>query len=291
MPNARSRRGFTLVELMLVIVIMGVLGIAFTKLILAQARFFQHEFGRKTARAVSRSAMNLLVSDMRMVQDSGGVDSVSANRHTVRVIAPFAFGLICVATPSPVYASLLPADSTEVTLAKYGGWAWRDTSRHYQIVVPAAPLGADSVHTAASSASCTTTPSPGIRTLTINGRVGRVITITPAAANAKAGMPMFLWQKITYSFKASTAFPGLYGLYRTPTGGSAEEILAPFDSSSGFKFYVPGQDTSQTTVPALANIRGFDLVLNGVAPSVTAGRPATITKTVTAVFFKNSRTF
>jgi hypothetical protein len=102
---------------------------------------------------------------------------------------------------------------------------------------------------------------------------------------------MFLWQKITYSFRPSNTFPGLYGLYRTPTGGSSEEILAPFDSSSGFKFYVPGQDTSQTAIPALSTIRGFDLVLNGVSPSVTAGMTATITKTVTAVFFKNTRTF
>jgi prepilin-type N-terminal cleavage/methylation domain-containing protein len=291
MPTARSRRGFTLAELLVVIIIMGILGVAFTKLIISQARFFQHEFGKKSGRAVARSAMNLLMSDMRMIQDSGGVDSVSADRHTVRVIVPFAYGLICVATGSPVYASLLPADSTEVTLAKYGGYAWRDSTKRYTIVVPAAPQGADSVHTAASGATCTTTPSPGIRTLTINGRVGRVITITPAAPTAKAGTPMFLWQKITYSFKPSTAFPGLYGLYRTPTGGTSEEILAPFDSSSGFKFYVPGKDTSQTTVPALSSIRGFDLVLNGVGPSVTVGMPPTITKMVTAVFFKNSRTF
>ena len=190
-------------------------------------------------------------------------------------------------------ASLLPVDSTEMTLAKYAGYAWRNSAGRYTIVTPTAPQGGDSVTTAASSATCTGVGAgqAGIRTLTINGRTGRVISITPGASGAAAGTPMFLWQKITYSFAASTAFPGLYGLYRTPTGGTSEEILAPFDSSSRFKLYVPGQDTSQTTVPSLSKIRGFDILLNGVSPTVTPGMPRTVTKMVTAVLFKNSRTF
>jgi prepilin-type N-terminal cleavage/methylation domain-containing protein len=288
-----SRRGFTVAETLVVMVVMAIIGVAFTGLVVRQSRFYQHEFGRKSSRAVSRSAMNLLVSDLRMVQDSGGVDSVSSDARTVRVIAPFAYGLICGKTGSVTVASLLPIDSTETPLAQYGGYAWRDVNNkgRYTIVTPTAPSGADSVTTAVSAATaliCTGTGvnQAGMRTVTINGRTGRVVTVTPQAASAIAGEPMFLWQKITYSFAPSTAFPGLYGLWR-----NTEEIMAPFDTSARFTFYVPGQDSPQTTIPAIGNIRGFDVLLNAVSPTVTPGMSRTVIKTRTTVFFKSTRTF
>jgi prepilin-type N-terminal cleavage/methylation domain-containing protein len=294
MTNSRDRRGFTLAEMLIVMLIMGFLGLGFVRLIVAQTRFFQHELGKKNARNVSRSGMNLMVSDLRMVQDSGGVDSVSADARTVRVFAPFAYGLVCNASASPVVASLLPVDSTSMSLSSYGGWAWRDSTGRYRIVTPSFPLAADSVHTAGSALTCTGggVGQAGIRTMTLSGRTGRVISITPyVSPSPTPGTPMFLWQKITYSFGPSTAFPGLYGLFRKPGAGTSEEILAPFDTSSRFRFYVPGQDTSQATIPSLSKIRGFDVLLNGVSPTLAPGQTRTITKMVTAVFFKNTRTF
>jgi hypothetical protein len=67
--------------------------------------------------------------------------------------------------------------------------------------------------------------------------------------------------------------------------------MAPFDSSARFKFYVTGQDTSQTTVPSLYNIRGVDIVLNGLAQQANPGQSPTQVKMTTAVFFRNRRSF
>ena len=291
--RSHRRAAFTLPEILVVMTIMAVLGIGFVKLVVAQLQFSQHEFGKKSARAVARSAMNLLVADLRMVQDSGGVDSVSSDRRTVRVYVPYAFGLVCSATAGTMIASLLPVDSTAVSLAKYGGYAWRDSTKRWRIVTPTNPGAADSVKTYATPATCTGVAAgqAGLRTMSLNGRTGRVISVTPGATGVGKRTPIYLWQKITYSFAASTAFPGLYGLYRTPSGGASEEIMAPFDSTSAFQFYVPSKDNSKTTIPALSQIRGFDVVLSGASAKLVPGQPRVLVQMVTGVFFKNTRSF
>jgi hypothetical protein len=108
---------------------------------------------------------------------------------------------------------------------------------------------------------------------------------------------VYLWQYVAYEFKASTAYPGRIGLYRiqadgTP-GAQEVELMAPFDTSARFKFYVPGQDPSQVAVPAtLSTIRGLDLVLNGAAGKpASAGSTPAVNRLTTAVFFKNVRNF
>jgi hypothetical protein len=127
--------------------------------------------------------------------------------------------------------------------------------------------------------------------------LGRVLELRPADATAPTISPVYLWQYIAYEFKASAAFPGRIGLYRIQADGTpaaAEiEVMAPFDTSARFKFYVPNQDTSQVAVPAtLATIRGLDLVLNGAASaSTTPGSAPAVNRLTTAVFFKNVRIF
>lgn len=294
MTRARKRPpGFTLPEILISLVIIAIIGAAFTRLVIAQSRFFTREYEARGARTVARSSMNLLLTDLRMVQDSGGVDSVSADGRAVRVIVPYAFGLACGNSASGTIVSLLPTDTSVMALATYAGYAWRNASGRYTVVTPPAPQGADLVQPYGTPATCTGTGSgqAGVATLTINGRSGQVVQVTPAAAGIPVRTPVFLYQKITYAFAGSAAYPGLYGLYRTASGRAPEEILAPFDSSARFKFYVPGQDTSQTAVPALANIRGLDILLYGVSPKLQSNGQRSMTKMTTAVFFQNTRSF
>ncbi len=292
--TTRRRAGFTLIEVLIAVVIIGIIGAAFTRLIIAQSRFFTREYGARNARAVARNSMNLMLSDLRMVQDSGGVDSVSSDGRTIRVIVPYAFGMACGNSLVATVVSLLPTDSSVMSLATYGGWAYRNQATgRYVTVTPTAPTGAEKVQTSLTPTLCTGTGAgeAGISTLTINGRAGQVVDLRPLTVAVTADAPVFLWQKITYSFDTSAAFPGLYGLYRSVSGGSREEILAPFKSTARFKFYVPSQDTSQTTVPALWRIRGVDILLYGVSPKPASDGTRTSTEMTTAVFFKNTRSF
>jgi prepilin-type N-terminal cleavage/methylation domain-containing protein len=291
--HSRSRRGFTLAEIIIALIIVAILGAALTRLVIAQSRFFTREYDARNARSVARASMNLLLSELRMVQDSGGVDSVSTDGRTVRLIVPYAYGLACGTTGSATIVSLLPTDSSVLAVAEYDGYAWRNSAGRYVIVNPPAPQGADAIEPYGSPDICTDSGpgEAGIATLTINGRSGQIVQVTPAAAGIAVRTPVFLWQKITYSFASSATYPGLYGLYRTAAGGPREEILAPFDSSARFKFYVPNQDTSQTAVPPLSSIRGLDILLYGVSPQLQSNEQRSMTKMTTAVFFRNTRSF
>ena len=290
---ARTRRGFTLAEILVATVILAIVGAALTRLVVAQSRFFTREYDARNARSVARQSMNLLLTELRMVQDSGGVDSVSADGRTVRLIVPYAFGLACGTTSSATIISLAPTDTSVMAVANYGGYAWRNSSGRYVIVTPPSPQGADAVKPYGSPDVCTDSGSgeAAISTLTVNGRSGQILQVTPAAAGVAVRAPVFLWQEVTYSFDSSTAYPGLYGLYRTTVGGSREEILAPFDSTARFRFYVPNVDTSLATVPALSSIRGLDILLYGVSPKLQSNGQRSMTKMTTAVFFQNTRSF
>ena len=124
-----------------------------------------------------------------------------------------------------------------------------------------------------------------------SGRSSKIARVKPMPG-APVGTPMFVYQEILYAFDSSAAFPGKgLGLFRTVTGGQRDEIIAPFDTSSRFKFYIYNQDTSQLAVPAqISTIRGFDLLLNGrsVRPP-SGGTTQKLTKVTTAVFFKDRR--
>ena len=96
----------------------------------------------------------------------------------------------------------------------------------------------------------------------------------------------------TYTFKTSAAFPGQYGLFRTVQGAAAEEVMAPFDSSARFKYWTRSAAASVSSPPALALIRGVDVVFASRALYTPLGKTAPPKTTVVAsIFFKNVRPF
>jgi len=117
----RFRRGFTTAEIITSIVIIGILGIAMTKLVVGQARSFQLDNGLKRARSASRSAMNIMITDLRMAHDSGAsvtyLDATNNRRVDVRV--PLVFGVVCEVNGGNAVLSLVPVDSFQMAAAKY----------------------------------------------------------------------------------------------------------------------------------------------------------------------------
>jgi prepilin-type N-terminal cleavage/methylation domain-containing protein len=299
-PRMKALRGMTLAEVLIALVLIGIVGAMFTKMLVAQGRFFNSQYGQRSARSVSRAPMNLLLSELRMLQDRGGVDAAQADGKQIRLKVPYRFGVVCGTAGGETVASMLPVDST--VSATYAGWAWRAADGSYTELVAADPLGADSLRDVtglAGEATCTAARihKPIVGTAGGGTKTGRVLEVRPPSAAAPTISPMYLWQYVAYEFKASTAYPGRIGLYRIQadgTPGAQElELMAPFDTSARFRFFVAGQDTSQVDVPAdLATIRGLDLVLNGAAgaPASSGSKPA-VNRLTTAVFFKNVRTF
>lgn len=284
----QARRGYTLVELMIAIMILGIVAAAMTRLMVSQANFTSAQAALRGARSVSRDAYNILMTDLRMVQDSGGL--TYAKKDSIRARIPMAFGLVCAVTGTYTTVSLVPTDSALMALGTYAGAAFRDTTSGIFQFYPAS--AGDAIVAEGTPAVCTdTVTGPGILSMTYKGRSTRIVRVK-AMPGAPVGTPMFVYQEILYAFDVSNAYPtrGL-GLFRTVTNGSRDEVIAPFDTSARFKFYVYNQDTSQLAVPAqISTIRGFDLLLNGrsIRPP-SGGTTQKITKVTTAVFFKTRR--
>ena len=284
--HRRVRRGFTLIELLVGIVLFGIVGALFTKLLTTQGRFFDKQGMGNAARNVSRSSLNRIVSDFRMIEATGGVVAATGTSITARI--PFAIGVMCANSGGATQLSLLPVDSAvyEAARVHFYGYAWRNftTGAYAYVESPA-------VETNGTAVTCTGAPQ-NIATVP-NG--GRVVSVTPILPNGSGlGTPVFLYSKIRYEFKASTAIPGSLGLYRTTidqTGAeSAEELFAPFANTAGWKFFtVAGGTVAQTAAPAsLTDIRGLELHLDGLSEAKAAMKttPESAPFT-TAVFFKN----
>ena len=289
--RARVRRGFTLVEIVITLTILGVVGAALVKLILVQTRFSQTQMALRSARTVSRSAMNILLTDLRMVQDKGGLVGATPTDVTVKI--PVAFGLVC-STAGGTTLSLVPADSAMSAMGMYDGFAVRDSAtgeysyREASLPIPIGNLAPG------LAAVCT---GAGISSVTYNGKSSRVVTLVDSPGGpSNAGWPAFIYQQVTYKFGASKSFPGRLGLWRyVKTNDSnnpvADEIIAPFDSLARFRFYALNADVAQDSVPAnLNDVRGLELVLTGSSNEpLAANAQAKQATMVTGVFFKNRR--
>jgi prepilin-type N-terminal cleavage/methylation domain-containing protein len=295
--SLRAQRGFTLVEVTIALMILGIIGVAATKLLMVQSRFYDKQTNMSIARSVARSSMNVVMSDLRMVQDVGGVTAASSDGRSLTVVVPYRFGLVCKASLLTVTVSMLPSDSATVAQSVYGGFAWRDsTTGTYTSVTTTGGPSASS-----NPANCTGNSGgqAQIRTVSMNGRSGSIYDLmtTGIVTAPQVGSAVFFWSKITYAFKLSSvpeyAAQGYFGLYRT-VGSTNEELLAPFDSStSRFRYYTPGLDTSTSVLPALNQIRGVDLVLNSVSPKASVDKTIAHSPSYmqTSVFFKNISSF
>jgi hypothetical protein len=124
---------------------------------------------------------------------------------------------------------------------------------------------------------------------------GKVIGLQPTVpAGAGLGTPVFIYSRIRYEFKASTAVPGKLGLYRTQIAANGnetqEELVAPFDATANWKFFtVNGGNVAVDAAPAqLSDIRGLELHLDGLSEYRAPGKSTYETAPfTTAVFFKN----
>ena len=286
-----ARRGFTLAEIIVCVVLLGVLGTALTRLMLAQSRLYALQRAKRDARAIGRASMNLLFSDLRMVHDGadapGGVTLASPNSLSVKV--PFAVGLVCGnATPNTV-VSMFPVDSAAKAMAKYAGYAWRNRlTKQYTYVPVVDTVGNAPVTPSGSVSLCTSTAK--IKSDTVSGRAWGPTDLKPQSVTAgtQPGAPVFLYQNILYFFGNSTSFPGKVALFRRIEGRTAEELVAPFDAGARFKFFVRNNDTSTVTPPAvLDSLVGVSLVLTGSSSATMAGRVAEKSRMETAVLFRN----
>jgi len=272
----RARPGYSLVELLVAVVVTALIGTALTRIMTVQSQFMSTQEGRSAARSVSRTATGIIFSDLRMVEPTQGV--VAATRKSVTLRVPYAMGLVCESAGGSTVLALMPVDSMVIAEGGFSGYAWRGTSGAYTYVTSGASLSQSG-----TASTCTSTALIEL----IPG--GHVWTVSPAVP-AGAGTPVLLFKNVTYAFQNSVLESGRVGLWRSVTSaGISDELVAPFDTSAAFGFYVDGNPTALVSPPGLHEIRGLELQLTSLnrRNANAATTPADRTPLRTAVFFKN----
>ncbi len=253
-----NRRGFTLTEVLIALTVLGLMGIALTRVLINESRFVSRQETMMSARQASRAAMNVAAEEIRMVADFG-LTTASNKQIVLRV--PYAFGMMCRVSGAVRIAALVPPDSLMYASAVPEGYQWRAANDAYFTAWPA------TVAASADVASCT---ADSVRVLP----GGKLIQMTPTTPTAPSGTLFFLYQQVRYRFAPSVDLPGRTALWRRVGAGVDEELVAPFDTSSGFRFLVGPNLTPQSAPPApLTMTRGLELILVGASDSPAQGTP------------------
>jgi prepilin-type N-terminal cleavage/methylation domain-containing protein len=276
-----KRRGFSLVELMVALVIAGVVGVALTRLVISQARLLSLQDATMQARAGIRAALLTAANEMRPVA-LGGV--VQAARESVTVRIPFAMGIACRQVSGTTVVAVLPTDSSTFAGATPGGYAWRDSLGTFTW-----EDGATIANPNANLADCTGA-TPSVRVLSGAHWSARAVSVSPNRVATQVGAPVILYRIIRYAFAPSSVVPGATGLWRTDLGtGVREEMSAPYDPASEFNFVVGPAQLIQSVPPAnLTDLYGVRMDAIAVSERPPQGKSTPLRfNFVTAVVFRN----
>jgi hypothetical protein len=259
------------VELLVgLVVAMFLLG-GITGLFLGEARLFGEWESKRTARDVVRSASQILASDLRRLEATGGVEAASSSSITLRV--PFTIGLVCSSTAASTVVSLIPTDSVMLAASAISGQAWR-TGTGYSY---------GSVTTVAASVAG---PCTAVNITTLPG--GRILSLTPGAGVVRPGTALFLYQRVQYQFQ--TISGGARLTRRLLDGAGVTESVAQTFVPAGtrFRFYVGSSAVAQDAVPAdLTTLRGIELAMEGKGEYGQPGEVSPNSELAQPIFFRN----
>lgn len=277
----QNRKGFSLVELLVGLVVASMVSAAIVQVMVVQSRFLSTQEGRSNARSVSQAATSFLMNEIRMVPATGGI--VLASRDSIVVRMPFRMGMSCGNVASGTIVAFQPVDSAVYAHAtasgNMAGFGWRDGTGTVTWVEA-------SVGMSSGSTNRPTCDAAAMDSMFLNRAT--LMRMTPTVATAYAGMPVTLHARVKYAFRPSATVPGKRGLWRMIGSTTAEELVAPFDTAAKFRFFWADSVNAKDNPPASLNdIRGIELFMVGVNERVSNPATAESQPIRTAVFLMN----
>jgi prepilin-type N-terminal cleavage/methylation domain-containing protein len=264
-----ARRGFSLAELLVAMLLAGIIGLALARLVISQARFVASQDGLLQARSSVRAALNVMSGELRALTLKG---LVAATPDSITVRVPYAFGTSCgqLLFFGPTVVSLLPGDSALYRSATASGYAWLDDTGTWRV-----QDGATVVTNPLYLLICLI-PNPPITTLTATGWTFQGVSVSPKIPTPNEGRLVYLYQRIVYAFAPSVALPGRKALWRRVVStGVSDELVAPFDTGSTFQFLVGSRLTVRATPPGvLDSVVGVRVRLIGQSERIPEGKSA-----------------
>jgi prepilin-type N-terminal cleavage/methylation domain-containing protein len=237
---ARSRSGFTLVELLVAVVIASIVAGVIFQALVGQTRFARSQVAREEVQQNARVALDVITSELRGI-GVGGI--TEAGPSAIRFRSPRAWGAICNLQGSSL-AVLFPAGV---------GATFRVAQNDSLAVVPmpGAPIFMPDVPDATSSSAAdalnrcnaTLNPKPLAQAAATNEARARVFTAAPAVA--AAGTMVYVYDVVRYDVNTSNV-PGVW------IRRNSQPLAGPVLAATGLQFSYRLRNNSQTSNPTVA---------------------------------------
>lgn len=275
----RARRGFTLAELLVTIVVLAIIGTLLTTTMLGQQRQFQHAYGMVEVRRELRTAMSLVPTDMRGLSTAGG-DVLGFSSNALRFRANSGSSIVCARSGSSTI-DLPPLQLAQNTLT-----AWTETPSAGDVVFifdEGALRGAEDdawrmfpIESVTQSASAC--PGAPFTHPTLDAGKPRFrVTVTgtiPATVVIGAGVRFA--REMVYSLEQSTETGRWYLAQTINRGGTWSDpvfVSGPYDNATGSGLRLAYFDSTGVQVPpggAASRIARVDLSVRAVGTAASA---------------------
>jgi prepilin-type N-terminal cleavage/methylation domain-containing protein len=126
MAPARKRRGMTLIEIMIALVLLGIVSGVIMRVIMRQQRFYQGVNQIMTQRSQLRQATGVLPSDLRSLSSVGG-DILVASDSSMEFMMNVGTGVVCALVPGGTKIVMPPeALWNGQSITSWYGYGWPD---------------------------------------------------------------------------------------------------------------------------------------------------------------------
>jgi prepilin-type N-terminal cleavage/methylation domain-containing protein len=254
-----GRRGFTLIELMIALVIAGVVMTAAYRILAGNQRFYRAQSQIVEVQQNIRTVAQVLPGDLRELASAAG-DIYAMSDTSIEIRAMRGFGVVCT-TPVPATGLFIVRNSQLFTYRSI------DPSRSRLFVYSDGPLTSSASDDSWLEGSITTVTTVGA--LCADGTAGTSLVVNITGGNTQLsgvtiGAPVRIYERVRYNFYndgTGTWWMGTQS-YASGSWSSVSPVAGPLRASDGLKFDYYDNTGAVTATPAsvaaiLITVRGM----------------------------------